>query len=74
MAVEVCGSPLTYAHALARMAESRVSPRLMMAANSRPIAARVARLLGVGKEGEVDAQVRIFRWDSCVFRFHWSPG
>jgi beta-lactamase regulating signal transducer with metallopeptidase domain len=53
MAVEVCGSPLTYAHALARMAESRVAPRLMMAANSRPIAARVARLLGVGKKEEV---------------------
>jgi beta-lactamase regulating signal transducer with metallopeptidase domain len=50
MAVELCGSPLTYAHALARLAESRTAPRLMMAANSRPLAARVARLLGVGKK------------------------
>jgi beta-lactamase regulating signal transducer with metallopeptidase domain len=48
MAVAVCGSPLTYAHALARMAESTASPRFMMAANSRPLTARVARLLGVG--------------------------
>jgi beta-lactamase regulating signal transducer with metallopeptidase domain len=48
MAVVVCGSPLAYAHALARMAESRTSPRFIMAANSRPLAARVARLLGVG--------------------------
>ena len=53
MAVEVCGSPLTYAHALARLAESRTAPRLMMAANGRPLAARVARLLGVGKKAEV---------------------
>ncbi len=52
MAVEVCGNPLTYAHALARMAESRMSPRLMLAANSRPLTARVARLLGMVKEGE----------------------
>jgi beta-lactamase regulating signal transducer with metallopeptidase domain len=47
MAVGVCGSPLTYAHALAHLAESRTSPRFMMAANGRPLAARVARLLGV---------------------------
>lgn len=52
MAVEVCGNPLTFAHALARMAESRISPRLLMAANSRPLAARVARLLGVGRKVE----------------------
>ncbi len=49
MAVAVCGSPLTYAHALARMAESSASPRFIMAANSRPLTARVARLLGVEK-------------------------
>jgi beta-lactamase regulating signal transducer with metallopeptidase domain len=50
MAVAVCGSPLMYAHALARLAESQTSPRLILAANSRPLAARVARLLGVGKK------------------------
>jgi beta-lactamase regulating signal transducer with metallopeptidase domain len=49
MAVAVCGSPLTYAHALARMAESGASPRFIMAANSRPLTARIARLLGMGK-------------------------
>ena len=53
MAVEVCGSPLTYAHALAHLAESRTAPRLMMAANGRPLAARVARLLGMGKRAEM---------------------
>jgi beta-lactamase regulating signal transducer with metallopeptidase domain len=52
IAVEVCGSPLAYAHALARMAESQLSPRLLLAANSRPLAARVARLLGIEKKSE----------------------
>jgi beta-lactamase regulating signal transducer with metallopeptidase domain len=51
-AVEVCGNPLMYAHALARMAESRMSPTLLMAVNGRPLAARVARLLGMGKKPE----------------------
>ena len=53
IAVEVCGNPLTYAQALAHLAESRTAPQLMMAANSRPLAARVARLLGMGKKGEI---------------------
>lgn len=53
IAVEVCGNPLTYAQALARLAESRTAPQLMMAANSRPLAARVARLLGMGTKGEI---------------------
>lgn len=52
MAVAVCGNPLTYAHALARLAESRLSPRLMMGANNRPLAARVARLLGMKEKSE----------------------
>jgi beta-lactamase regulating signal transducer with metallopeptidase domain len=46
-AVAVCGSAVTYAHALARMAESHVAPQLAMAANRGPLAARVARLLGI---------------------------
>ncbi len=46
-AVAVCGSPVTYARALAHMAESRVAPQLVMAANRGPLAARVARLLGI---------------------------
>jgi bla regulator protein blaR1 len=48
-AVAVCGSPVIYAHALARLAESRVAPQLVMAANRGPLAARVARLLGIDK-------------------------
>lgn len=47
LAVSVCGNPLAYAHALTRLAATRTSPRLVMAANSHPLAARVARLLGV---------------------------
>jgi beta-lactamase regulating signal transducer with metallopeptidase domain len=49
VAVAICGSPVPYAHALARMAESRVAPQLAMAANRGPLAARVARLLGIDK-------------------------
>lgn len=51
MAVSVCGNPLAYAHALTRMAATRTSPRLLMAANAHPLAARVARLLGVSNSG-----------------------
>jgi beta-lactamase regulating signal transducer with metallopeptidase domain len=47
IAVSVCGNPLAYAHALARLAGARTSPRLLMAVNSHPLAARVARLLGI---------------------------
>jgi beta-lactamase regulating signal transducer with metallopeptidase domain len=51
MAVSVCGNPLAYAHALTRMATTRTSPRLLMAVNAHPLAARVARLLGVNSTG-----------------------
>jgi beta-lactamase regulating signal transducer with metallopeptidase domain len=45
-AVALCGSPVNYAKALARMAEWQAAPRLAMAANHGPLSARVARLLG----------------------------
>ncbi len=48
-AVAICGSAITYAHALAHLAESRVAPQLVMAANRGPLAVRVARLLGIDK-------------------------
>jgi len=47
VAVAVCGSPVTYAHALTSMAQSRVAPALAMAANRGALATRVARLLNV---------------------------
>jgi beta-lactamase regulating signal transducer with metallopeptidase domain len=47
IAVEVCGNPVEYARALARMAEWRMAPALAMAANRSPLAARVARMLGM---------------------------
>jgi beta-lactamase regulating signal transducer with metallopeptidase domain len=50
-AVAICGSPVTYAHALAHLAESRTAPQLIMAANRRPLTTRVARLLGIDQSG-----------------------
>jgi beta-lactamase regulating signal transducer with metallopeptidase domain len=48
-AVALCGSPVTYAQALAHMAEWQVAPSLAMAANRGPLAARVERLLGANE-------------------------
>ncbi len=52
-AVALCGSPVTYAHALTRMAESKAVPQLAMAVNRSPLVARVARLLGANAAAEV---------------------
>ncbi len=51
-AVELCGSPVTYAHALTRMAESKAAPELSMAANRSPLVERIARLLGANNPAE----------------------
>ena len=51
-AVAVCGSPVTYAHALTRLAESEAAPRLAMAANRSPLVERIARLLGANCAAE----------------------
>jgi beta-lactamase regulating signal transducer with metallopeptidase domain len=51
-AVVLCGSPVTYAHALTRMAESKAAPQLAMAANRSPLVERIARLLGAGTSAE----------------------
>jgi beta-lactamase regulating signal transducer with metallopeptidase domain/uncharacterized protein YnzC (UPF0291/DUF896 family) len=45
VAVALCGSPVTYVSALARMAEWKVAPQLAMALNRSPLIERVARLL-----------------------------
>lgn len=52
-AVALCGSPVTYARALAHMAEWQAAPRLVMAANHGALAARVARLLGANESAGV---------------------
>jgi beta-lactamase regulating signal transducer with metallopeptidase domain len=52
-AVALCGSAVTYAHALTRMAESKAVPQLAMAVNRSPLVARVARLLGANAAAEV---------------------
>lgn len=52
-AVALCGSPVTYAYALTRMAESKAAPQLVMAVNRSPLVARVARLLGANAVAEV---------------------
>ena len=49
IAISVCGDAVEYARALTRMAEWQAAPALAMAANRSPLAARVARLLGLRK-------------------------
>jgi len=51
-AVALCGSPVTYAHALTRMAESKAAPQLAMAANRSPLVERIARLLGANRAAD----------------------
>ncbi len=51
-AVALCGSPVTYAHALTRLAESKAAPQLAMAANRSPLVERIARLLGANTTAE----------------------
>ena len=51
VAISVCGNAVEYARALTLMEESRSAPALAMAANRGPLAARVARLLGLGTIG-----------------------
>ena len=51
VAISVCGDAVEYARALTLMEESRSAPALAMAANRGPLAARVARLLGLGTIG-----------------------
>ena len=46
-AISVCGDAVNYARALTLMEEWRTAPSLMMAANRRPLAGRVLRLLGL---------------------------
>jgi beta-lactamase regulating signal transducer with metallopeptidase domain len=55
VAVALCQSPVIYANALARMAEWKAAPQLVMAANRSPLIERVARLL------ESRSSVRSFR-------------
>jgi beta-lactamase regulating signal transducer with metallopeptidase domain len=49
VAVAVCGRHVSYARALATMEGWRDAPALAMAATGSPVAARVARLLGVSR-------------------------
>ncbi len=51
-AVALCGSPVTYAHALTRIAESKAAPQFAMAANRGPLVERIARLLGANTAAE----------------------
>ena len=48
-AVALCGSPVTYVGALARLAEWKAAPQLAMAANRGPLVERMARLLGANR-------------------------
>jgi hypothetical protein len=54
-AVALCGNPVSYAQALARLAESQAVPEMAMAANRSSLVERIARLLGA------DQATRSFR-------------
>ena len=51
-AVVLCGNPVTYAQALAHLAEAKAAPDLVMAANRSPLVERIARLLGAKTASE----------------------
>jgi len=46
-AIALCGNAVEYARALTLMEEWRTAPAMVMAANANPLAARIARLLGI---------------------------
>ena len=50
-AIAVCGNAVEYARALTLMEEWRMAPAMALAANGNPLAARIARLLGITKTG-----------------------
>jgi beta-lactamase regulating signal transducer with metallopeptidase domain len=52
VAVRACGESVGYARALATMAGWRAVPALAMASTGGPVAARVARLLGLRPQGD----------------------
>src|SRR5262249_268554 len=50
-AIALCGNAVEYARALTLMEEWRTAPALAMAANTHPLAPRIARLLGITASG-----------------------
>jgi beta-lactamase regulating signal transducer with metallopeptidase domain len=52
IAVALCGNPLSYAQALARMAEWKAAPQLAMAANRGALVERISRVLGANRREE----------------------
>jgi beta-lactamase regulating signal transducer with metallopeptidase domain/sporulation protein YlmC with PRC-barrel domain len=60
VAVSVCGGSVGYARALATMATWRDAPQFAMAATGGPIAARVARLLGLRAQDGSERTARVF--------------
>jgi len=55
IAVAACGNHLGYARALTTMEEWRATPSLSLAANGGPVAARIARILGLRHVSETRA-------------------
>ena len=66
VAVALCGSPVAYAHALTRMAESKTAPQLAMAANRSPLVERIARLLGADMSAETFRGANLFASVLCL--------
>jgi beta-lactamase regulating signal transducer with metallopeptidase domain len=52
VAVALCGSPVVYARALARLAEMKPAPQFAMALNGSPLVERIARLLGANRNSK----------------------
>ena len=65
-AVALCGSPVMYALALARMAEWKSAPELAMAANRAPLVERVARLLGADRTADSLGSAKISAGVLCL--------
>ena len=63
-AVAICGNPITYARALARLAEMKPSPQLAMALNGSPLVDRVARLIGSDRDTRL---LRVANFSAGVF-------
>jgi beta-lactamase regulating signal transducer with metallopeptidase domain len=66
VAVALCGSPVTYAKALTRMAESKAAPQLVMAINRSPLIDRISRLLGANRGVQSFRSANLFAGVLCL--------
>jgi bla regulator protein blaR1 len=67
VAVATCGNPVTYARALAHMAEWKAAPQLVMAVNRSPLVERIARLLNTKRPFEAFPGANLSAGLLCLF-------